>query len=165
VFPVPQSHISWRIETGACNIVCACVSGLTVSKPSFFIRAKLMARFSTVFAIAGFTVFASLAAYAAYFDYKRRSDPSFRKKLSQYWKRFFWAKTFAHIPSMRRKATQQSGQIHQTRCIGLPALGSHPRPEGCPGANLIGACPTEGRSEGEVFFGKCGCRGAIVRSR
>ncbi|KAI5124957.1 hypothetical protein M0805_007384 [Coniferiporia weirii] len=36
---------------------------------------------ASVLTITGLTVLGGLVAYAAYFDYKRRSDPSFRKKL------------------------------------------------------------------------------------
>ncbi len=42
-----------------------------------------MARTSTVLALVGISVVASLATYAVYFDYKRRNDVAFRKQLSQ----------------------------------------------------------------------------------
>ncbi|KAL5530712.1 TOM20 [Sanghuangporus sanghuang] len=35
----------------------------------------------SVLAVAGITVLGGIVAYAAYFDYKRRSDPSFRRKI------------------------------------------------------------------------------------
>ena len=42
-----------------------------------------MAQTTTLVAVAGVTLLASVAAYAAYFDYKRRTDAAFRKQLSQ----------------------------------------------------------------------------------
>jgi mitochondrial import receptor subunit TOM20 len=38
-------------------------------------------RESTFFTVAGVTVITGLLAYAFYFDYKRRNDVEFRKKL------------------------------------------------------------------------------------
>ena len=38
-------------------------------------------RTSTVFTVAAVTVLGGLVAYAVYFDYKRRNDGEFRKKL------------------------------------------------------------------------------------
>lgn len=56
---------------------------LPLQSPVFH-PSKTMARISTVLVVAGITVLASFAAYAAYFDYKRRTDASFRKKISEY---------------------------------------------------------------------------------
>ena len=44
-------------------------------------------RTSTIFTIAGVTVLGGLLAYAVYFDYKRRNDHEFRKKLSMSFRR------------------------------------------------------------------------------
>ena len=41
----------------------------------------MSSRGSTIFTIAGVTVLGGLLAYAVYFDYKRRNDVEFRKKL------------------------------------------------------------------------------------
>ncbi|TCD70437.1 hypothetical protein EIP91_003518 [Steccherinum ochraceum] len=41
----------------------------------------MSSRASTIFTIAGVTVLGGLVAYAVYFDYKRRNDIDFRKKL------------------------------------------------------------------------------------
>jgi hypothetical protein len=41
-------------------------------------------RESTFFTVAGVTVITGLLAYAFYFDYKRRNDVDFRKKLRMY---------------------------------------------------------------------------------
>jgi len=38
---------------------------------------------STIFTVAAVTIAAGIAAYAVYFDYKRRNDVEFRKKLSK----------------------------------------------------------------------------------
>ncbi|KAF7798911.1 hypothetical protein EIP86_010139 [Pleurotus ostreatoroseus] len=46
-----------------------------------------LARTSTIFTIAGATVITGLVAYAFYFDYRRRNDASFRKKLRKEKKR------------------------------------------------------------------------------
>jgi MAS20 protein import receptor len=124
----------------------------------------LRALYNLVFAIAGFTVFALLAAYAAYFDYKRHSDPSFRKKRSIGNAFIFWPKPFAHIPSMRRKAIQESGKIHQTRCVGLQPQA--PAPDLKAALAQIRLEPVAQRVEArEKYFGKCGSRGAIMLSR
>ncbi len=40
-----------------------------------------LAKTSSIFTIAGATIISGLVAYAFYFDYKRRSVPTFRKKL------------------------------------------------------------------------------------
>ena len=40
-------------------------------------------RTSTIFTIAGVTVLGGALAYAVYFDYKRRNDAEFRKKLRE----------------------------------------------------------------------------------
>ena len=40
-----------------------------------------MTRTATVLTVAGVTAVAGIVAYAAYFDYKRRNDAAFRKKL------------------------------------------------------------------------------------
>ena len=42
-----------------------------------------MERSSTIFTVAGVAIAAGLAAYAVYFDYKRRNDADFRRKLSK----------------------------------------------------------------------------------
>lgn len=42
-----------------------------------------MNRTSTIFTIAGVTVVGGLVAYALYFDYKRRNDVEFRRKLRE----------------------------------------------------------------------------------
>lgn len=43
----------------------------------------MSSRASTVYTVAGITVLGGLVAYAVYFDYKRRNDVEFRKKLRQ----------------------------------------------------------------------------------
>lgn len=51
-----------------------------------------MDRRSTIFTVAAVAVAAGLAAYAVYFDYKRRNDVDFRRKLSKsFIFFFFWA--------------------------------------------------------------------------
>jgi mitochondrial import receptor subunit TOM20 len=40
-----------------------------------------MSRTSSILALVGVTVVGGLLAYAAYFDYKRRTDVEFRKRL------------------------------------------------------------------------------------
>lgn len=40
-----------------------------------------MNRSSTILTITGFTFLSGVVAYAVYFDYKRRNDAAFRKKL------------------------------------------------------------------------------------
>ena len=42
-----------------------------------------MERSSTIFTVAAVAIAAGLAAYAVYFDYKRRNDVEFRRKLSK----------------------------------------------------------------------------------
>ena len=42
-----------------------------------------MDRGSTIFTVAAVAIAAGLAAYAVYFDYKRRNDVDFRRKLSK----------------------------------------------------------------------------------
>ena len=44
----------------------------------------MSSRVSTVLTVAGVTVFGGLVAYAVYFDYKRRNDVEFRKRLSMW---------------------------------------------------------------------------------
>ena len=43
-----------------------------------------MMRTSTAVTVAGVTVATSVLAYAVYFDYKRRNDTAFRKKLREF---------------------------------------------------------------------------------
>ena len=43
-----------------------------------------MSRTSTVITVASVTVLGGLLAYAVYFDYKRRNDQAFRKRLRVY---------------------------------------------------------------------------------
>jgi hypothetical protein len=44
--------------------------------------ATTMERSTTIFTLAAVTVATGLVAYAVYFDYRRRNDADFRKKLS-----------------------------------------------------------------------------------
>ena len=44
----------------------------------------MSSRVSTVLTVAGVTVLGGLVAYAVYFDYKRRNDVEFRKRLSRW---------------------------------------------------------------------------------
>lgn len=44
----------------------------------------MSSRVSTVLTVAGVTVLGGLVAYAVYFDYKRRNDVEFRKRLSMW---------------------------------------------------------------------------------
>lgn len=50
----------------------------------------------TVLTVAGLTVVGGFIAYAAYFDYKRRSDPSFRKKIRRFYS-VFWLRMIAPL--------------------------------------------------------------------
>lgn len=46
--------------------------------------ASMSSRTSTILTIAGVTVLGGALAYAVYFDYKRRNDVEFRKKLREF---------------------------------------------------------------------------------
>ena len=48
-----------------------------------------MGRTSSALTIVGVTILGGLLAYAAYFDYKRRNDVDFRKKLRMFTPRLF----------------------------------------------------------------------------
>lgn len=96
------------IESGKQNSARTC-SLLTMSSSS-------SSRTTTVFTVAAVTVLGGLAAYAVYFDYKRRNDGEFRKKLRTWSIRGFFVThaCFAKLSSYREG--QEEG--HQADAAG-----------------------------------------------
>jgi import receptor subunit TOM20 len=70
-----------------------------------------MDRGSTIFTVAAVAIAAGLTAYAVYFDYKRRNDVVFRKKLS---KSLIFSSCFfltgSHIEKDRKRVKQSLAQ-------------------------------------------------------
>lgn len=68
---------------------------------------------STAVTVAGVTVATGVLAYAAYFDYKRRNDTAFRKKLREFLSAFVWY-TFSPLIRTRhcRKGQEKGRKEH-----------------------------------------------------
>jgi import receptor subunit TOM20 len=69
-----------------------------------------MDRRSTIFTVAAVAIAAGLAAYAVYFDYKRRNDVDFRRKLSKSFIFFGTLSNWSHIEKDRKRVKQSQAQ-------------------------------------------------------
>ena len=69
-----------------------------------------MDRRSTIFTVAAVAIAAGLAAYAVYFDYKRRNDADFRRKLSKSFIFFGALSNWSHIEKDRKRVKQSLAQ-------------------------------------------------------
>ena len=68
-----------------------------------------MDRGPSIFTVAAFAFAAGLAAYAVYFDYKRRNDVDFRRKLSKSFILFFQVGAFSNwLIEKDRKRVRES---------------------------------------------------------
>ena len=71
-----------------------------------------MDRRSTIFTVAAVAIAAGLAAYAVYFDYKRRNDADFRRKLSKSFYLFLLGalSNWSHLEKDRKRVKQSLAQ-------------------------------------------------------
>lgn len=69
----------------------------------------MTSRSTSVLTIAGLTVVGGVLAYALYFDYKRRNDTEFRKRLSKCWLvQSLRVRTDQHTPGKEKKRVDKT---------------------------------------------------------